>query len=68
MRIFRDREPIYFQNKEKAGAKEAVTNWMQLLKVFPKETMAETPLEFFMLDEDEDPDEVKIPDNDQILK
>ena len=24
LRIFRDREPIYFTNKEKAGAKEAV--------------------------------------------
>ena len=67
MRIFRDREPIYYQNKEKAGAKEAVANWAQLLKVFPKETMAETPMDFFLIDDDENPDDMKIPDNNQII-
>ena len=67
VRIFRDREAIYYQNKEKAGAKEAVSNWNHLLKVFPKETMADTPLEFFLIDEDDNPNELKINvTNDQI--
>lgn len=66
VRIFRDREPIYYQNKEKTAAKEAVNNWNHLLKVFPKETMAETPLEFFLVDEDDNPNVIKIPSNQQL--
>ncbi len=68
VRIFRDREAIYYQNKEKAGAKEAVANWNHLLKVFPKETMAETPLEFFLIDEDDNPNELKINVPDDLIQ
>jgi hypothetical protein len=35
VRIFRDWEPIYYQNTEKAGAKEAVANLEQVLKELP---------------------------------
>ena len=60
VRIFRDREPIYYQNKEKAGAKDAVSNWNHLLKVFPKDSMAETPLEFFMIDEEDNSNKIRV--------
>ena len=40
IKIFKKKGLIYYQNKEKAGEKEAVDNWNQPLKVFPKDTMA----------------------------
>ena len=67
LRIFRDREPIYFTNKEKSGAKEAVDNWNHLVKVFPKETMAVDPISFFFIKETDNPFELQINvDKDQI--
>jgi hypothetical protein len=55
LRIFRDREPIYFQNKEKTGAKEAVDNWNHLVKVFPKDSMTVDPISFYFLKEQDNP-------------
>jgi hypothetical protein len=68
VRILRNREHICIHKKEKPGSKEAVSNWVQILKVFPKEMMAETPLEYFLLYEEDNSDEMQIPNHDQITR
>ena len=60
VRIFRDKESICFMNKDKSGAKDAIANWNHLFKVFPKETMADFPLEFSQINEEDHSEEMKI--------
>jgi hypothetical protein len=59
VKLFREREPIYYTNKEKAS-KEAVNNWNLLYKIFPKEGVAATPLDFFFVADPDNPDSVKV--------
>jgi hypothetical protein len=59
VKIFREREPFYYQNKDKAP-KEALNNWNHLCKIFPKDTMAATPLDFFFVPDPDNPDNLKV--------
>lgn len=52
---------------KKSGIKEAFSNWSQTLKVFSKETMAEAPSEFFMIEEEDHPDETQIQYKDEFM-